>query len=465
MTRALQYLIPVLIGLSIYLLPCPQGLSDKGWQLLAIFIATIVALITKPLPMGGVALISLTISTITGVVTEKEALGGFASPVIWLVVLVFFIARAFIKSGVGKRVGYSFILVFGRSALGLAYSLVITDLIIAPFMPSSAARAGGIIYPIFRSIADSVDSSPGKTGRRLGAFLLQVCFHSNYITNAMFLTAVASNPMIQNFARAQDINISWGTWALAAIVPGILSLLIIPLIIYLVYPPELKLIPNSTKFAKENLLKMGPISRSEQIMLATFLLMLVLWIGGERYGIGIATTGLLGVSVLLLTKVISLEDILSEHEAWHTLLWFSILIVLAQQLQVTGIVDWFSKLLREHLNYLNWVWSFIAIILVYFYSHYFFASITSHVSAMYPAFLSLALVTGTPSLLAALALGFTSNLFASLTHYGSTGAVVFFGTGFVPVRTWWSIGLLTGIINLMTWGIVGAGWWKFLGIW
>jgi divalent anion:Na+ symporter, DASS family len=465
MIKILQYLIPALIGLSIYLLPCPQDLDPKGWHLLAIFAATITSLITKPLPMGGVALVSLTVVTLTGTISEKDAFSGFASSVSWLIVLVFFVARAFIKSGAGKRIAYLFILLFGRNALGLAYSLVITDLFIAPFMPSSAARAGGIIYPIFRSITDSVDSLPGKTALRLGAFLTQVCFHSNYITNAMFLTAVASNPMIQSFAKAQNINITWGTWALAAIIPGLLSLIIIPLIIYLVYPPELKQIRNSAEFAKENLHKIGKISNPEKIMLATFMLMLVLWIGGEQYGIGITTTGLLGVSLLLLTKIITLEDILSEHEAWHTLLWFSILIMLSQQLQLTGVVDWFSKLLGERLTYLSWAWGLVAIILVYFYSHYLFASITSHVSAMYPAFLGLAITAGTPPLLAALALGFASNIFASLTHYGSTGAVIFSGPGFVPIRTWWLIGLLASVINLMIWGVIGGGWWKFLGIW
>lgn len=465
MPKIIKYIIPCLIGISIYLMPIPQEVNPKGWTLVAIFIATITALITKPLPMSGVALISLTVTILTGTVEEKEAFSGFASNISWLIVLIFFIARAFIKSGLGKRIAYHFILKFGKNALGLGYSLVLTEFMIAPFIPSSAARSGGIIYPILLSVTESVGSRPGDhTARRLGAFLTQVCFHSNYITSMMFLTAMAANPMIQSFALEQNINISWSNWALVASVPGILMLILIPLFIYLIYPPELKVIKSSSKFFKEKLHSMGRVTNVEQIMIAVFTLMLILWVIGDKFGINITTTALLGVSILLISKVITLEDIVAEHEAWQTLLWFSILLMLSQQLQKFGIILWFSKLLGEYVIHLDWVYSFLAIILVYFYTHYFFASMTSHISTMYPAFLALAITTGTPPLLAALVLGFVSNLFASLTHYGSTGGVVFFSANFVPIRKWWLIGFLVSIVNLLILGIFGTVWWRFLNI-
>lgn len=465
MPKLAQYLIPCLIGITIYSLPTPVTISLKGWALLAIFVATITALVTKPLPMSGVALISLTVAILTKTINEKEAFLGFASNVSWLVVLIFFIARAFIKSGLGKRIAYYFIIKFGGSALGLAYSLVITELLVAPFMPSSAARAGGIIYPIFLSITESVGSSPSDhTARRLGAFLTQICFHANYITSMMFLTAMAANPMIQAFAAEQNITISWSIWALAASVPGMLSLIIVPLLIYFIYPPELKVITSSTNFAKERLSNMGAISAIEKMMISVFGLMLVLWVFGEQFNVSITTTALLGVSLLLLTKIITVTDIVAEQEAWQTLLWFSILVMLSQQLQQLGIISWFSQSLGEHILHLNWLHSFIIIVLVYFYTHYLFASITSHVSTMYPAFLALAINTGTPALLAALVLGFASNFFASLTHYGSTGAVIFFSTNFVPVRKWWLIGFLVSLINLLILAVIGPLWWKFLNI-
>lgn len=465
MPKIIKYLIPCLIGIFIYFIPVPEAVNPKGWTLVAIFIATIAALITKPLPMSGVALISMTIAILTGTVAEKEAFSGFSSNISWLVVLIFFIARAFIKSGLGKRISYYFILKFGKNSLGLGYSLVLSEFLMAPFIPSSAARAGGIIYPILLSVTESVGSLPhDHTSRRLGAFLTQICFHSNYITSMMFLTAMAANPMMQSFALEQNINISWGSWALIASVPGLLMLIITPLFIYWIYPPELKVLTASTELFKEKLRSMGRVSKVEQIMIAVFSLMLVLWVAGDKFGINIATTALLGVSILLISKVITLDDIVAEHEAWQTLLWFSILLMLSQQLQKFGVITWFSGLLGDYVTHLPWMYSLPVIILVYFYTHYFFASITSHVSTMYPAFLALAITTGSPPLLAAMVLAFASSLFSSLTHYGSTGGVVFFSANFVPIRKWWLIGFLTSIVNLLILAIFGTIWWKFLDI-
>lgn len=463
MFKVVKLLIPCIFGIAIYLIPCPHSLDPKAWKLLAIFIATIIALIVKPLPMSSVALISLTTATLFRVITEKEALSGFSSSISWLVVLIFFIARAFVKSGLGKRVAYYFIAKFGRTSLGLSYSLVITELIIAPFMPSSAARAGGIIYPILLSIVDSVNSKNHKQNpQALGAFLAQICFHSNYITSAMFLTAMAANPMIQSFALEQGIKITWSLWSLASSVPIGIILLTTPVFLYLIYPPKLKTIPNSQEFAKCKLKEMGSISRNEKIMILTFGLMLIIWIMGEKFKISVTTAALLGVSLLLLFKIITLEDILSESDAWQTLLWFSILVMLSQQLQKLGIIMWFSERLSFFIKNLDWHYSFIILALIYFYSHYLFASITSHISTMYPTFLSLAITIGTPSLLAALVLGFISSLFSAITHYGSTGAVIFYGTNFVTTSKWWTIGFFISLINIFIMLCIGGFWWKII---
>jgi DASS family divalent anion:Na+ symporter len=84
---------------------------------------------------------------------------------------------------------------------------------------------------------------------------------------------------------------------------------------------------------------------------------------------------------------------------------------------------------------------------------------------MYGAFLAVSVAVGTPPILAALALGFFSNLFSSLTHYGSGPAPVLFGSGYVALHTWWMLGALISVINIAIWVIVGGLWWKVLGLW
>lgn len=463
----LRLLIPFALGAVLYMLPSPVGLDPRGWHLFAIFVATIAGIVVKAMPMGAIALMSLLVATLTGTLDlAHQGLSGYGDDVIWLVVYVFFIARGFINSQLGTRIAYIFVRALGRYSLGLGYGIALTELVTAPLIPSNSARAGGIVYPILKSMAESLGSSTRDgTERRIGSFLVQVSYHSNLITSAMFLTAMAANPMAQKIAATVGVDITWSNWFLGAFVPGIVSLIAMPLFLYFAYPPELKVLPNAVTLAKEKLAEMGPMKPTEWIMVGVFTLMLSFWIFGKELGISTATTALMGLTLLLLTKVLSFDEILKEKDAWHTMLWFAILVTMARYLSEYGFVSWFSTQIEQSVSGLSTFWAFMSLLLVYFYSHYFFASNTAHVSAMYGAFLMVAINTGAPPLVTALLFGYCSSLFSHMTHYGSTSAVVLFGSGFVPVGTWWRLGLCMSILSLVIWLGVGSVWWKILGWW
>lgn len=466
MAHLWRFFVPFLVGICIWLIPVPLGMSPKAWSLFSIFTATILALICRPLPLGAICLISIAIAIMMQDLSLSQALSGFGNPVIWLILLVFFIARAFVKTHLGMRIAYFFVSLIGQHTLGLGYGIVATELVIAPVIPSNGARAGGIMYPILKSIAESLDSRVGDgTERRVGAYLTQVCFQGNLITSAMFLTAMAANPMAQSMAKAAGVDITWTNWFTAALVPGLLSIILIPLLLYFIYPPEVKHHPHATQLARDKLKEMGPMSRDEWIMVGVFILMLFFWIFGSHWNIESTTTALAGVCLLLLANVLNWEDVLNEKEAWHIFIWFGILVTMANYLQILGFVDWFSLSVGGVIKGYTWEVVFLTIVLVYFYSHYLFASNTAHVGAMYAAFLAVAIASGTPPLLAALVLGFCSNLFSSMTHYGSTSNVVLYGAGYVPLGTWWALGLVVSIVNLIIWLGAGAVWWKVLGLW
>lgn len=467
MNPIFKFLIPVALGLGLYHCSVPAGMDAQGWHLFAIFVATISGLIFKPLPMGAVALIGMAAAVLTGTLKlQPEALSGYGDSIIWLVIYVFFIARGFIKTKLGIRIAYKFVQWFGNSALGIGYSIVATELFIAPFVPSSAARAGGIMYPVVAAISESMNSHPNDSSRRkIGAYLHKVAYNGNLITSAMFLTAMAANPMCQSFAATQGVQITWSNWAIAAAVPGILSLIIIPLFLYFVFPPSQKRFSHAPDLARTKLADMGSISSQEWVMAGIFALMLALWIFGEAYGISAATTALVGLCLLLLTQILTWDDILNEKEAWHTLIWFAILVTMAKYLQVYGVVAWFSTMVSTLVTGMDWMAAFGTLVLIYFYSHYFFASNTSHISAMYAAFLAVAISAGAPPLVAALGLGFCSSLFSSMTHYGSSSSAIFFGSGYIDIGTWWRLGFMISVVNLLIWFGIGSVWWKTLGLW
>lgn len=464
----LKLLIPVAVGLSIHCIPAPPEMDPRGWSLFAIFVATIFGLILKPMSMGAIALLSMIATVLTKTLNlGTEALSGYGSDIIWLVVYVFLIARGLIKTQLGLRLAYFFVSLLGKKTLGLGYGIVVTELLIAPVIPSNAARAGGIMYPILKSISESLGSRrEDGTERKLGSFLTMVCAHGNLITSAMFLTAMAANPLAQSIAAGQGVHFDFMDWLVAACVPGLVSLIVIPLLLYYIYPPEVKVLPHAVEMAKKKLHDMGPMSRHEWLMTGIFAFLLLFWAVGKKWwGIDPTTTALMGLGLLLLTGVLTWEDILNEKEAWHTLIWFAILVTMAKYLQVFGFVGWFSKTIEVAIGGVSPINVLISLVVVYFYSHYFLASNTAHVSAMYGAFLAVAIAAGAPPLLSALVLGFSSSLFSSMTHYGSTSNVMFYSTGLVPIGAWWGLGLIISFVHFIIWGGVGGLWWKFLGLW
>ncbi|HEX7554433.1 MAG TPA: DASS family sodium-coupled anion symporter [Geothrix sp.] len=439
----------------------------KGLHLFAIFVTTIVGIILKALPMGAVAMIGIAATALTGTLGIADSMSGFSDVVIWLIVLAFFISRGFIKTGLGARIAYTFMALLGKRTLGLSYGLAATDLVLSPAIPSNTARGGGIVMPIMASLARAYGSNPGDaSARKMGSFLTLTAYQVNCITSAMFLTAMAANPLAQKLAGDLKVTITWGGWALAALVPGLVALLVIPLLIYKLHPPEITETPEAVEMAKGHLRELGPIRRQEWAMLGVFVLLLVLWIFAKQLGdLNPTTSALAGLTVLLLSGVLTWEDIKNETGAWDTLVWFAALVMMASFLNKLGMVPWFSKTMGGMVAGKGWIPAFLVLALVYFYSHYFFASNTAHVASMYAAFLGVSIAAGAPPVLAALVLAFFSNLFAGMTHYGTGPAPVLFGTGYVEVGTWWRLGLLVSLVNIVIWVGLGGLWWKVLGLW
>src|SRR5215211_4504888 len=155
-----RWLIVIASALIVALIPVPAGITRESWTLLAIFTATIVGSILQPLTGSAMVLLGVIATALSGALKIETALGGYADKYVWLVLAAFFLSRAMIKTGLGHRIALIFVRLIGRRSLGLGYSLVFTDFILASFVPSTGARSGGIILPIARSVTETYDSRP-----------------------------------------------------------------------------------------------------------------------------------------------------------------------------------------------------------------------------------------------------------------------------------------------------------------
>lgn len=459
-------LLPIFLGSIVWFTPSPAGVDEKAWHLLAIFLATIISFIIKPLPIGAVAMIVLVVSITTNTLKLEEGLSGFSSTTSWLTLSSFLIARAIIKTGLATRIAYLFMKFLGKNTLLLSYGFLATDLVLSPAIPSGNARAGGVIFPVVKSLASAYKSEPHDgTANRIGTFLMQTGYQSTQITTAMFLTAMVANPFMAEFAGEMGIKIDWITWALAAVVPGSISLLIMPIVIYCCCPPELKRTPEATQLARNSLAKMGKVKSTEWLMIGVLVILLFLWTFGGRFlEIESTTTALIGVVLLLLSKVLTWNDVVAERKAWNIFIWFSILLMLATNLYRLGLITWASQSVGNVLDYLPWQPAFLFLSLICFYNNYFFASKAALVSAMYPALLPIALSFGTPPMYAALSLAFFMNLSGCLTHYATAEAPIYYGAGYINATIWCKLGFFLSLIYIPIWLIIGGIWWRVLGL-
>jgi len=463
--KAWKYGIPLAIGLVLWFVPAPAGLQPKAWHMFALFVATIAGIITAPLPMSAVAILGATIAALTGVIGFDDVVKSTGTDLVWLILLSFFISRGVIKTGLGRRIALLFMRLLGKRTMGLGYGLAITELVVAPAMPSITARAGGVLLPITRAISEFLGShAEDESRKKVGSYLMLCAFHANIMTAGMFVTAMAGNPLTVKLAADQGVNISWTDWALAAIVPGILCLALIPVVLMWLVRPEIQRTPDATTLAQRELDTMGPISANEIRMGLVFIGLLVLWVFGEDIGIGASLAAAVGVSLIFLMGVLTWQDALAEKSAWDTMIWIALLIMLAAKLNQYGMVDWFGKEFGAHLQGIPPYVLFVVVAVIYMYVHYFFASATAHVSALLPLSLALLIAGGVAPFPAAIGLGVLSNLNGCLTQYGIGSGPVMFGAGYVTQGEWWRVGFIMSVIYLAIWLTIGPLWWLALGL-
>jgi divalent anion:Na+ symporter, DASS family len=463
-TRGLAALVLLYIVLA-HIIPAPAGITPQGWRQTAIFISVIAGMVTDPLPASALVLIGLTAMGANGT-PMREVLGGYAEPSVWLVLVAMLIAKMMLDCGLARRIALLFVRAVGKTSLGIAYALQMTDVTLASGVPSITARSAGMVLPVGRSIAELFHSHPDATRHRLGAYLIAAMYQGSAVACSMFITGQASNLLGASLAlKLTGVQVTAPSWFMAAIVPGLLSCLVVPWITFRVLRPEVTHTPEAPTFARAELLKMGRLSRSEWITLLVFLGVGLMWLTTVWHRIDVTLVALVGLGVLLVTGTMSWQSASSERSAWDVFIWYGGMLRMGELLNNTGS----TRVLAEHVAGLfvgiPWIVVLVAILVIFFYAHYFFASITAHMLAMFPPFVAVLIGIGVPNLLAVYSLLCLANLTAGLTHYGTTTGPILFGTGYVTRAEWWRAGFFVSVANMVIWLTAGFAWWKFLGFW
>ena len=458
MKENLKLLAVLGVGMIIWFLPVPEGLSVAAWHLFAVFITAIFAVIIDAMPIFTSSIIALSVVVLTGTLSPKQAYSGFSEGFILLIIVAFLIARGVIKSGLGKRIAFLIIKRFGTSSLKLGYSVVAADMFISPAFPSNTARSG-VLFPIVNALAaDSGSKVTDGTRKKLGAFLMMTSMAGITLSSTLWLTAMAANPAGAKMAKEFGVDISYGSWALAASLPVIILYILVPWVIFKLYPPEIKETPNAHQIAQEALEKMGPVHRNEWIMAGTFIGMVTLWIMAGSWGLDKTAVAFMGLGILMLSHIFTLEDLRSEGEALGTLVWFSILYAMSKYLNEFGFMGWIGDHIAQSVAGLAWPVVYVSLIMAYVVIHYFFVSQTAQMLALFSVFLGVATQSGVPNELMAYMLLFATNFNAVITPQGSSANVIYTGSGYILPGEVYKIGGAVTLLNTAVFLVIGSFW-------
>jgi DASS family divalent anion:Na+ symporter len=451
-------LLVFLIGLTIWFLPTPDGLSDQAWGLFAIFISSIIAVIINAMPILTSAIIAAAIAVLTGTMSASQAYSGFGESFILLIIVAFLIARGVIKSGLGKRIAFLIIKRFGKSSLGLSYSVIAADMFISPAFPSNTARSG-VLFPIVNALAsDSGSNVADGTRKKLGSFLMMSSMAGLTLSSTLWLTAMAANPAGAKMASEYGIQITYGSWALAASVPVIVLFFLVPWVLYKIYPPEIKHTPDAPKIAQDALSTMGRFSKNEFIMAVTFIAMVVLWIFSGSLGLDKTAVALLGLAVLMLSNIFTLDDLKNEGNALGTLIWFAILYSMSVHLDKFGFMGWLGDNISTFIDGYAWPVVYFGLTVSYVLIHYLFVSQTAHMLALFSVFLGVGINAGVPPEMMALILLFATNFNAIITPQGSSANVIYSGSGYILAKEIYKVGGIITLVNTVVFLTIGTAW-------
>lgn len=476
MKSIIQLSIIVLLGVCVNLIPTPEGLSHEAWVFFSIFICVIIGLIVEPFPPAFIGLLGVITASLlkTGPIVSTDnvvsgsqivswGLSGFSNGTVWLIFVAFMFASGFEKTGLGKRIAFFLVKKLGKRSLGLGYAISLADLMLAPIMPSNTARSGGTIFPIIRHIPMLYDSSPEKNPRTIGAYITWVALATTCVTSSMFLTALAPNILAIDLIKTIGIKTpTWGEWFFNFLPVGLILIIAIPLITYLIYPPTIKKSKEVPEWAGEELKKMGPITKKELTMIFLFLVALLLWIFGDLIQINATIAALFVLSCMIILNLLNWNDILTNKSAWNVLIWFGTLVTLSGGLQNVGFLDWFAHNITEIISIFSPHMILMLIILAFYFIHYFFASITAHVTALLVLFIVTAKgIPGMDIKLLTYLLLYSIGLMGIITPYGAGPSPIWYGFGYISTIRFWSLGAIFGLLYLIVLLFVGIPWIKF----
>jgi len=465
------------------------NLTSSGHLILAVFVLAVGLWVGTPseylTPASLVVLILVVVALAVDKTTAAKALStgmtGYSDAGLWLLILGFFYAAAFAKSGLSTRTALLLMNLTRGSTFWILFMVGIINVVIMPTTPSTIAKAG-LLLPIIVGIVSTAGVEKGKSnfGKAVGIY----AGASDNIISAGVLTATIANPLaISILQKGAGIDISWSKWFVYTFPMALISTLLAFFVIYFLFRPEVKVVKGGAEYVKRELQALGPVNRAEKLTLVSFLFALVLWIldksiiGAAAYnalptvlqailGLNVFIKGLMAALVLFIPKygVIVWKDA-EKVIPWGTYVMFGAALGLSAALNLTKGMDWavMHIIASLGLQSLPFIVVFAVVVVIMYYGHALFFTYTAMGAAILPIIISLAKVMHFP-VLSLYVPAMTLVPFSLIFTFNTVPLLMFSGAGLFEAKDSARFGTIFGVVVLAQWLFIGLPYWKMLGL-
>ena len=333
------------LTVAVLLLPTPSGLSWEGHRALAVFVFTGSILALEPVSLPIAALMVPLAMVALGVATTSQAFETFSRPVVFLILSSLFLAEALRKHGLTRRLALRTIVASGGGVRQLLLGLMVITALFSMWVENTATAA--VLIPVALTISRQVPDP--KKARGLLVLLVLGIAYSASLGGMATVMGSASNAVASGFlAQIRPWTfIDWMLYGLPAL------LLIFPITWWVL----VRLVPVSVQRldvepARQEMDKLGPMSRTELEILLTMAVAAFFWVTGSfiEPALGLPTTllsaamvAVAAVAYLAVREIVTWEDV--KGVSWGIFLIIGAGLALGETLTRTGATDWFASLI------------------------------------------------------------------------------------------------------------------------
>lgn len=445
-------IIAFIASILCFILPDYTVLSPASVRMLIIFISTMICIISEVCNPIILLLLAVTCASLSGTIDVKMGFSGFSNTVPWLLFVVLSLAKTISSSTLGLRLAYLFMKYFGGSMTGLSYSLLLTELLIGPLLPSNTARAASLDMPLVKSLTQYIScNTKGVSEKSIGSYLSLLGICGNAASSGLFLTAMLSNTLVVDAAAQFGLNATWITWFRYMIIPYFAFLILLPFILQVICKPNIHNLNTLKELAAKKYEELGSITNQEKLIIFVFLGMLVLWIFSAILNLPIMTTALIGLCIFIFTGVLNIKEILSNYGTFSSVVLLGLMISLVNCLVDLKVIEWFSGIISNSVCDFNKSIVFIIITSTYYFAQYFFTCESSKIIALYAPFLGAGIAVGIDARMLAVTLAAFSSAADVLSSHVSPSGLTLYSAGYLSFKKWMYYGIIIAVCFLTIW--------------